>query len=131
MKKIGILNKDISEIVASLGHKDTIVISDAGLPIPSEARRIDLALTKGIPPFIETLRVILLEMEVEEAIIAEEMKETSSFIYKEISHLLNNVPVRTVSHENFKELTHSAKAVIRTGEFIPFANIILVSGVVF
>lgn len=131
MKKIGILNKDVSEVVASLGHKDTLVIADAGLPIPAETRRIDLALTKGVPPFLETLRVILEEMQVEEAIVAEEMKSVSPHMYEEVSRLLSDVPIRTVPHETFKEHTRSAKAVIRTGEFTPYANVILVSGVVF
>lgn len=55
MKKTGILNKDVSEMVASLGHRDTLVIADAGLPIPPETRPIDLALTEGLPPFVATL----------------------------------------------------------------------------
>jgi len=131
VKKIGILNKDISEVVASLGHKDTLVIADAGLPIPPETRRIDLALTRGIPPFLETLRVILEEMKVEEAIVAEEMKRVSPHMYEEVNRILGDVPIRMVPHEAFKEHTHSAKAVIRTGEFTPYANVILVSGVVF
>jgi D-ribose pyranase len=36
-----------------------------------------------------------------------------------------------VSHEEFKKATGDAKAIIRTGEFTPYANVILKSGVVF
>ena len=64
MKKIGILNQPISSVIAGLGHTDTLVIADAGLPIPPETQRIDLALTEGIPTFLDTLRVILTEMQV-------------------------------------------------------------------
>ncbi len=46
MKKTGILNQPISSVIAGLGHMDTLVIADAGLPIPPEAQRIDLALTE-------------------------------------------------------------------------------------
>ena len=131
MKKTGILNRDISEVVASLGHMDTIVIADAGLPIPPETQRIDLALTKGIPTFLDTLRAVLVEMHVEKAIVAEEMLEVSPKVHEAIKEMLRDVPIETVTHLIFKEQTRSARAVIRTGEFTPYANVILVSGVIF
>jgi len=131
MKKTGILNKDISEVVASLGHKDTLVIADAGLPIPAETRRVDLALTEGIPSFLDTLRVVLTEMQVEGAIVAEEMLEASPKVYQALKELLGDVSIETVTHLIFKEQTRSAQAVVRTGEFTPYANVILVSGVIF
>ena len=49
MKKTTLLQSDLSYIIATLGHLDTLVIADAGLPIPAETVRIDLALTQGIP----------------------------------------------------------------------------------
>ena len=131
MKKIGTLNQTLSEVIAGMGHTDTLVIADAGLPIPPEILRIDLALTEGVPRFLDALRVILSEMQVERAIVAEEMIDVSPQIFEAVSELLGGVPVERVSHSNFKERTHSARAVVRTGEFTPYANIILSSGVVF
>jgi D-ribose pyranase len=131
MKKTGILNQPISSVVAGLGHMDTLVIADAGLPIPSETQRIDLALTEGIPSFLDTLRGVLTEMQVERAIVAEEMLNVSPGVYRAMKELLGDVPVETVTHLIFKEETRSARAVIRTGEFTPYANVILVAGVVF
>ncbi len=110
---------------------DTLVIADAGLPIPTETQRIDLALTKGIPSFLETLQAVLSEMKVERAIVAEEMLSVSPHIYQAVKEALGDVPIETVSHTMFKEQTRSARAVIRTGEFTPYANVILVAGVVF
>ena len=131
MKKIGILNQPISSVIAGLGHMDTLVVADAGLSIPQETQRIDLALAEGIPGFLDTLRVVLTEMQVERAIVAEEMLETSPGVYEAIKGLLCDVPIEAVPHSAFKERTRSARAVIRTGEFTPYANIILVAGVVF
>lgn len=131
MKKIGVLNQPISSVIAGLGHMDTLVIADAGLPIPSETQRIDLALVEGIPTFLDTLRAVLREMEVERAIVAEEMLNVSPEVYEAIKGLLGDVPIETVTHLIFKEQTRSAQAVVRTGEFTPYANIILVAGVVF
>jgi D-ribose pyranase len=131
VKKIGILNQPISSVIAGLGHMDTLVVADAGLPIPQEAQRIDLALVEGIPGFLDTLRAVLTEMEVECAVVAEEMLETSPDVYEAIKRLLRDVPIETVPHCALKERARSARAVIRTGEFTPHANIILVAGVVF
>ena len=131
MKKIGILNQPISSVIAGLGHTDTLVIADAGLPIPPETQRIDLALTAGVPTFLDTLRAILTEMEVEQATVAEEMLNTSPHVYEAIKEMLGDVPIETVTHLTFKEQTRSARAVIRTGEFTPYANVILAASVVF
>jgi D-ribose pyranase len=131
MKKIGIINKPISAVVSGLGHMDTVVIADAGLPIPSETERIDLALTEGVPTFLETLRVILSEMQVETAVVAEEMLTVSPQLYEAIQALLGDVVITTIDHESFKTQTKIAHAVVRTGEFTPYANIILVAGVIF
>jgi D-ribose pyranase len=131
MKKIGIINGPISAVIASLGHTDTVVIADAGLPVPSGPERIDLALSAGLPAFLDTLRVVLTEMQVERAVVASEMLEVSPTVYQAIKALLGETPIDTLPHESFKQETRSARAVIRTGEFTPYANIILVAGVVF
>jgi D-ribose pyranase len=131
VKKIGVLNQPISSVIAGLGHMDTLVIADAGLPIPLETQRIDLALAEGIPTFLDTLRFVLTEMQVERAIVAEEMLKVSPNIYQSLLELLGEVTVETVPHLVFKEQTRSARAIIRTGEFTPYANVMLVAGVVF
>lgn len=131
MKKTPLLNAALSELVASLGHMDMVVIGDAGLPIPAETRCIDLALTRGIPAFADTLRVVVEEMQVESAFIAAETAQNSPRILAEITDLLPMAAIQMISHEELKEKTRQARAVVRTGEFTPYANIILVSGVVF
>ena len=44
---------------------------------------------------------------------------------------LGAMPVATLPHEAFKAATRGARAVVRTGEFSPYANVILRAGVVF
>src|SRR5690242_20831811 len=72
MKKTTLLQSDLSYLIATLGHMDTLVIADAGLPIPDETMRIDLALTKGVPGAVQTLKVVLDELKVEKVIRSEE-----------------------------------------------------------
>jgi D-ribose pyranase len=131
MKKIGILNQPLSTVIAGMGHLDALVVADAGLPIPPETRRVDLALTEGLPPFLDTLRVILGELQVERAILAEEFATASPGLFQDVLQLLGAIPYEAVPHTAFKERTRTAHAVVRTGEFTPYANIILIAGVVF
>ena len=131
MKKTTLLHSKLSYAIATLGHLDTLVIADAGLPIPPETERIDLALTKGVPGAVQTLKVILEEMQVERLVLAEEVKEHNPGFLMEVQALLPDVPLEFVPHTGFKQQVRSARAVVRTGEFAPYANVILVSGVVF
>lgn len=131
MKKAGVLNQELSRVIAGMGHRDSIVICDAGLPIPASVCRIDLALERGLPSFLDTVRVIIAELQVEEAVIACEMGVSSPQIWARLVELLPGVPLREVSHQELKLLCVPAKAVVRTGEFTPYANVVLFSGVIF
>lgn len=131
MKKGKLINSEISYVISKMGHTDMITICDSGLPIPKNVQRIDLALKEGIPSFLETLDTVLEELKVEEVIVALEMEDISPVLYGEIVERFKNVNIVKVTHEEFKKLTKDSNAVVRTGEFIPYANIILKSGVVF
>lgn len=128
MKKTGIINGPISGVIAHLEHSDMLTVADAGLPIPGTTHRIDLALKPGVPGFLETLEVVLVEMFVEKAYVSEDVLQVSPQIYAGMQKLLGEVPIETMSHLEFKKLTGSSKAIIRTAEFTPFANVILVAG---
>jgi len=136
MKRTPLLNRHISKLIASLGHMDEIVLADAGLPVPENVAVIDLAVSPGIPGFFDVLEVLTSELIIEKAIFAE---EASAELATEIEVRLAHWAAETgkpidhdrVSHEDFKARTGKARAVIRTGECTPYANVILVSGVPF
>lgn len=131
MKKTKLINSEISYVISKMGHTDSLTIGDCGLPIPSNVQRIDLALKYGVPTFLETLDTVLEELCVEEIVIATEVEKINTNMYNEILNRFENVKITKVSHEEFKSMTEESKAVIRTGECSPYANIILKSGVVF
>ena len=141
MKKGHILHPTLARVIAELGHGDMLVIADAGLPIPLGVERIDLAFAAGQPAFADVLVAVLNEMEVERAILAHEFKTVTaaglpSFVSGIVETLESQPKVAAsgleyISHEEFKQLTRHAKAVVRTGEFTPYANVVLVAGVVF
>ncbi len=131
MKKTGVINKDISEVIAGMGHLDMLVVADAGLPIPAQVRRIDLAFKPGSPAFVDVVQTIAEELQVQSLILAEETGRVSPHIEEAVFNIFNQADIEKIPHEEFKKLTNQAVAVIRTGEFTPYANVILVSGVVF
>ncbi|MEG0051567.1 MAG: D-ribose pyranase [Terrisporobacter sp.] len=131
MKKSVLINSEISTVIAKMGHTDMLTICDSGLPIPKNVHRIDLALKHGIPTFLDTLDTVLEELQVEEIVIATEIEVASNEMYKEIQNRFENIKITMVPHEEFKTMTKESMAIVRTGEFTPYANIILKSGVVF
>ncbi len=130
MKKSALLNSEISYEIAKLGHTQTLTIGDAGLPVPAGVKRIDLAVVKGVPSFLQVLDAVLSEMKVEKITLAEEIRLKAPRLHEQIWNLFN-VEIEYVPHERFKELTKQSAAIVRTGETTPYANIILTSGVTF
>jgi D-ribose pyranase len=131
MKKTTLLNAELSRVIAMLGHGDLLVIGDAGLPIPAGTPRIDLAVTANLPRMLDVVRAVLSEMQVESATVAEELALRNPSVSEGLRVLLGSTPVASVSHEDLKAQCAGARAVVRTGEFTPYANVILRSGVVF
>lgn len=124
MKKSGILNAELSRVVAGMGHGDMLVIGDAGLPVPQGVPCVDLAVTSGVPGMLYVLDAVLSELHVETALRAEEAGEIGVEIDTRVNCIL-------VPHAKFKERCAKAVAVVRTGERTPYGNVALISGVTF
>jgi D-ribose pyranase len=139
MKRGVLLNSEISAVIASMGHTDSLTIGDAGLPIPENTKRIDLAVSRGIPSFIEVLSAVLDELCIEKIILAEEIRKDNAAGLDDILTMIADYEASSgfkpamsfIPHKEFKKLSANSKAIIRTGEVLPYANIILFSGVAF
>lgn len=127
MKRTALLNAPLSGIVAAMGHGDLLVIGDAGLPVPPGVPVIDLAVTRGIPGVFDVLDAVLSELVVERAALADEADAAlvARFAERPVGALAR------IPHEEFKRRMSMARAVVRTGECTPYANICLWSGVAF
>lgn len=129
MLKAGILHPQLARVLAELRHKDTIVIGDAGLPIPKGVERVDLGWRPGDPAYLDVLKEILKYIVVEEAVFADEALEvTPEFHKKALALLPKGIPVGYVPHTELKARSREAKAIILTGEFTGYTNVILVAG---
>lgn len=131
MKKRGIINAQLAGLIAGLGHKDTFMIADGGMPIPGGVEIVDLALCGGVPTFRQVMDAVLDETEIEFYTLAEEIVEKNPELLSYIEEKLPGLQREMVSHTELKEMSKEIKFAVRTGEFTPYPNIILRSGVAF
>lgn len=127
------INPQLSRIISETGHTDLLVVTDAGLPIPAGSERVDLAFRPGDPAFFDVLDTVLAELVVEGAIVSAEVVEKSPHILKGLEDRLTplGVEIELIPHTEFKLRTHDARAFVRSGEFTPYANVILQAGVAY
>lgn len=131
MKINGIINSEISKVLSYMRHTNLICISDLGLPCPNDINTIDLSLKLGYPSFMDVLSEVTKDMKIERIILAEEIKNNNKEVYNKILSMFENISIEYVSHNDFKQKTSDCKAIIRTGEATPYANIILQSACIF
>jgi D-ribose pyranase len=129
MKKATLLHQELSAAVAGIGHTDCIALVDAGYSVPSDGHRIDLAVRPNVPRLIDVLDAVLTELCVESYVLSEEMTDVNAGLAAAVVRCLGDVPVAHVPQVEFKALVRTAKAVVRTGEFSPYGNVLLVGGV--
>ncbi len=130
MKKGRILNKYLNEAIADMGHGDCMVISDAGFPIPEDAKRIDLAIEADLPGIAQILDLVMSDFIYERCIVAEEQRDYNPELFKKVTALSDRCAVETVPHaELIARYPKDAKFIVRTGGFEPWGNVVLYSGV--
>ena len=94
MQKGGMLNSSIAKVLADLGHTDTIVIGDCGLPVPAGVPKIDLALKPGMPSFVDVVTEVAKNMVIEKCYEAG------------VPVMLNPAPVAPVPPELLAKVTY-------------------------
>src|SRR5690348_8746648 len=130
MKRGGLLNRDLSAAIASMGHGDVLMVVDAGFPIPATANRIDLAVARDLPDLRTVLALIHQEFIAEVVTVAAEMAEYNPRLQEWLRSEFADSTFEPVAHsEMLATVPFGAKAIVRTGAFDPWGNIALRSGV--
>ncbi|MBC7462785.1 MAG: D-ribose pyranase [Actinobacteria bacterium] len=129
MKYTGILNRDISAMVARTGHFDRIVVCDAGLPIPAGVPCIDLSIGPNVPKVTEVLKMLTLELPIEQFWFANEIQPSWEARSKELLAIMPTAESIPLSHAEFKKLALGAVGFIRTGDYLSWGNVMVASGV--
>ena len=129
MLKGGIFHPQLCRVLAELRHNDLLVIGDAGLPIPKGVERVDLGWRPGDPAYLDVLEEVLKVIVVEHATFAEEALSVSADFHAKAKALLpEGLPVDYIPHTELKKMSADAKAIVLTGEFTGYTNVILRCG---
>ena len=130
MKRGAILNKDLNDAIASMGHGDYMIVCDAGFPIPDGVRRVDLAIKKDLPDLETVLELIHGDFVAEKVYYAEEVPEYNAPLHDKIKRIFAGAEFDTFPHAQIlSEIAGKAKVIVRTGAYDPWGNVILQSGV--
>jgi D-ribose pyranase len=126
--KTGILNPAINSLVSRVRHTNTLIIADRGFPSWPQVETVDISLVDNVPQVLDVLDALLPNFSCGRAYIAEEfeMHNTAQSIER-LKASLVNIEIIQLPHSELKKLVPLATGLIRTGDILPFANIILES----
>jgi D-ribose pyranase len=129
MVKSGVLNPRINLLLSLVRHTNTLVIADRGFPYWKEIETIDISLVDDIPRVLDVLAAIRGNFNVARAFMAEEFNQvnTPETIVKFESSLAG-VDLDFEPHINLRKRVPQAIGIIRTGDTIQYANLVLESG---
>jgi D-ribose pyranase len=128
MLKTGILNPAINSLVSRIRHTNTLVIADRGFPFWPQVETVDISLVDDIPKVLDVLRAIRLNFAAGKAFMAEEFRASNvEDTCLEFERALAGIPLVFEPHIEFKKRVPQAIGLIRTGDTIQYANLILES----
>ena len=129
MLKTGILNPAILSLLARVRHTNLLVIADRGFPFWKMLETVDISLADDIPTVLQVFSAIRTNMDVSQIYMAREFRdENTALLQAQFADAMAGIPVTFEPHEEFKRRVPEAIGLIRTGDTIQYANMILVSG---
>jgi len=133
MRKFGILNRKLNDALSALGHGDICLITDAGYPLPYGAQpgtiSVDLAITQDLPDIPTILKLVNDEIIYEECYVATNQRDYNPVLFEAVTSIVKRCDVEAIDHDDIMAMGKRAKVIIHTGNFSPWGNIALVSGV--
>jgi len=128
MLKTGILNPSLNSLLSRVRHTNTLVIADRGFPFWPMIETIDLALIDNIPTVLDVLLAIRPNFIIGRVSMAEEfLKQNTVETQARFRAALDGIPLDFEPHTTFKKRVPNVIGLIRTGETIQYANMILES----
>ena len=110
-------------------HTNTLVIADRGFPFWPQIETVDIALVDGIPRVLDVVEALRKNYVVARAFMAEEFLAGNTEPTKAaFASALAGVPIVYEPHTVFKTRVPQAIGLIRTGDTVQYANLILESG---
>lgn len=128
MLKHGILNPQVLALLARVRHTNTLVVADRGFPFWPQIETVDLSLMDGVPTVLQALAAIRTNFKIGQAFMAKEfIAENTRRTRNQFLRALTGIPVAFEPHVEFKQRVPQAIGLVRTGDPVQYANLILVS----
>ena len=128
MLKTGILNPHVNALLSRVRHTNTLVIADRGFPFWTQIETVDIALVDDIPTVLDVVRAIRPNFLIGQAWMAEEfLQHNDEATRRAVAEALAGVELAYEPHVEFKRRVPQAVGLIRTGDSIPYANLIVES----
>jgi len=129
MIRHGILNPHILSLLARTRHTNPLVIADRGFPFWPTIETVDISLVDDVPTVLQVLAAIRPNFDLTAIYMAEEfLAENSDGTKRLFAEATVGVPVIYEPHNQLKRRVPAAVGLIRTGDTIQYANMVLVSG---
>jgi D-ribose pyranase len=129
MLKTGILNPAILSLLARVRHTNLLVIADRGFPFWPMIETVDISLVNDIPKVTDVVAAVRPNFVIAKAWMAEEfLRENDEAVQTRFRMHLAGIPIAYEPHTAFKQRVPQAIGLIRTGDTIQYANVILQSG---
>ena len=124
-----ILNPHLLSLLARVRHTNALVIADRGFPFWPEIETLDLALIDDVPTVLQVLSAIRGQFHAAAAFMAQEfLEQNTPEVRRRFAEALEGVPTQHEPHVEFKKRVPKAIGLVRTGDTIQYANLILISG---
>lgn len=128
MIKSGILNPQIRSLLARVRHTNMLAIADRGFPFWSAIETVDISLVDDVPTVLQVLNAIRPDFVIGEIFMAQEfLDENTPEVRDRFAQAMAGIPVTHEAHGKLKERVPYVIGLIRTGDTIQYANMILVS----
>jgi len=124
----GILNPQISSLLCRVRHTNRLVIADRGFPFWPEIETIDISLVDDVPTVLQVFEAIRANFVVGQIFMAREFLEVNSEDIRErLARAADGLAITHEPHIEFKRRVPGAIGLIRTGDTLQYANMILIS----
>ena len=129
MLNTGILNPQILSLLARVRHTNALVIADRGFPFWPDLETVDLSLVDDVPTVLQVLAAIRPNYHIARAYMAREfLRENTPATRALFTLALQGIPTTREPHVQFKKRVPGAIGLIRTGDTVQYANMVLISG---
>ena len=128
MLRTGILNPAINSLISRVRHTNTLVIADRGFPFWPQIETVDISLVDDVPRVLDVLRALRANFVIGRVFMAEEFVTANGDAARvDLEQQIPGVSLLFEPHAEFRKRVPHAIGLIRTGDTIQYANMILES----